>query len=55
MGGRLRGRDPDDKLDLVQVGDSRAYVMRGEQIRLATKDNHWFSNWSMWADQRRGS
>ncbi|MEK6335145.1 MAG: protein phosphatase 2C domain-containing protein [Acidobacteriota bacterium] len=25
-------------LDLVQVGDSRAYVMRGEQIRLATKD-----------------
>lgn len=27
-----------DKLDLVQVGDSRAYVMRGEQIRLATKD-----------------
>src|SRR5207247_6983510 len=28
----------DDKLDLVQVGDSRAYVMRGQQIRLATKD-----------------
>lgn len=27
-----------DKLDLVQVGDSRAYVMRGKQIRLATKD-----------------
>ena len=27
-----------DKLDLVQVGDSRAYVVRGEQIRLATKD-----------------
>src|SRR2546423_13738945 len=27
-----------DKLDLVQVGDSRAYVLRGEQIRLATKD-----------------
>ena len=27
-----------DSLDLVQVGDSRAYVMRGEQIRLATKD-----------------
>lgn len=27
-----------DTLDLVQVGDSRAYVMRGEQIRLATKD-----------------
>jgi serine/threonine protein phosphatase PrpC len=27
-----------DKLDLVQVGDSRAYVMRGQQIRLATKD-----------------
>src|SRR6195256_766899 len=26
-----------DKLDLVQVGDSRAYVMRGDQIRLATK------------------
>jgi len=28
----------DDKLDLVQVGDSRAYVVRGDQIRLATKD-----------------
>ena len=28
----------DDMLDLVQVGDSRAYVLRGEQIRLATKD-----------------
>jgi protein phosphatase len=27
-----------DKLDLVQVGDSRAYLVRGEQIRLATKD-----------------
>lgn len=27
-----------DKLDLVQVGDSRAYVVRGDQIRLATKD-----------------
>ena len=27
-----------DKLDLIQVGDSRAYVMRGQQIRLATKD-----------------
>src|SRR6185436_16202236 len=27
-----------DKLDLVQVGDSRAYVLRGDQIRLATKD-----------------
>src|SRR2546423_14835175 len=27
-----------DKLDLVQVGDGRAYVMRGQQIRLATKD-----------------
>src|SRR5260370_24494419 len=28
----------DDTLDLVQVGDSRAYVIRGDQIRLATKD-----------------
>jgi serine/threonine protein phosphatase PrpC len=27
-----------DMLDLVQVGDSRAYVIRGEQVRLATKD-----------------
>jgi len=27
-----------DKLDLIQVGDSRAYVLRGDQIRLATKD-----------------
>lgn len=25
-------------LDLVQVGDSRAYLMRGNQIKLATKD-----------------
>lgn len=33
-GAAVRG----DKLDLVQVGDSRAYVMRGQQIRLATKD-----------------
>jgi serine/threonine protein phosphatase PrpC len=28
----------DGVLDLVQVGDSRAYVIRGKQIRLATKD-----------------
>ncbi|HEX8707177.1 MAG TPA: PP2C family serine/threonine-protein phosphatase [Pyrinomonadaceae bacterium] len=28
----------DDLLDLVQVGDSRAYVIRGDQIKLATKD-----------------
>ncbi len=27
-----------DMLDLVQVGDSRAYVIRGEQVKLATKD-----------------
>jgi PPM family protein phosphatase len=27
-----------DLLDLVQVGDSRAYVIRGEQVKLATKD-----------------
>lgn len=27
-----------DLLDLVQVGDSRAYLLRGDQIRLATKD-----------------
>lgn len=27
-----------DMLDLVQVGDSRAYVIRGSQIKLATKD-----------------
>src|ERR687895_147743 len=27
-----------DLLDLVQVGDSRAYVLRGNQVRLATKD-----------------
>src|SRR5260221_8671352 len=39
MGATLTGAAiKDDKLDLVQVGDSRAYVMRGEQIRLATKD-----------------
>ncbi len=33
-GAAVRG----DKLDLIQVGDSRGYVMRGDQIRLATKD-----------------
>ena len=39
MGATLTGAAiKGDKLDLVQVGDSRAYVMRGEQIRLATKD-----------------
>ena len=39
MGATLTGAAVmDDKLDLVQVGDSRAYVMRGQQIRLATKD-----------------
>jgi protein phosphatase len=27
-----------DLLDLVQVGDSRAYVIRGNQVKLATKD-----------------
>lgn len=27
-----------DMLDLVQVGDSRAYLIRGDQIKLATKD-----------------
>ena len=39
MGATLTGAAiKDDRLDLVQVGDSRAYVIRGEQIRLATKD-----------------
>ncbi len=39
MGATLTGAAvKDDKLDLIQVGDSRAYVMRGKQIRLATKD-----------------
>jgi serine/threonine protein phosphatase PrpC len=39
MGATLTGAAiKDDKLDLVQVGDSRAYLMRGQQIRLATKD-----------------
>jgi protein phosphatase len=28
----------DGMLDLVQVGDSRAYLMRGQHIKLATKD-----------------
>src|SRR5204862_4610326 len=36
MGATLTGAAiKGDKLDLVQVGDSRAYVIRGEQIRLA--------------------
>src|SRR3989442_12551835 len=39
MGATLTGAAvKDDKLDLIQVGDSRAYVMRGHHIRLATKD-----------------
>src|SRR5947199_7977113 len=39
MGATLTGAAiKGDKLDLVQVGDSRAYVIRGEQIKLATKD-----------------
>jgi protein phosphatase len=39
MGATLTGAAiKHDKLDLVQVGDSRAYLVRGEQIRLATKD-----------------
>jgi protein phosphatase len=39
MGATLTGAAvKDDKLDLIQVGYSRAYVMRGTQIRLATKD-----------------
>src|SRR6266852_877914 len=39
MGATLTGAAiKGDKLDLIQVGDSRAYVMRGTQIRLATKD-----------------
>jgi protein phosphatase len=33
-GAAVRG----DNLDLVQVGDSRAYIIRKNQIRLATKD-----------------
>jgi len=33
-GAAVRG----DNLDLVQVGDSRAYILRKNQIRLATKD-----------------
>jgi protein phosphatase len=33
-GAAVRG----DMLDLVQVGDSRAYIIRQNQIRLATKD-----------------
>src|SRR5258707_2260281 len=39
MGATLTGAAiKGDKLDLVQVGDSRAYVIRRDQIRLATKD-----------------
>src|SRR6185295_17445199 len=39
MGATLTGAAiKDDKVDLVQVGDSRAYIVRGDQIRLATKD-----------------
>lgn len=39
MGATLTGTAIiDQTLDFVQVGDSRAYVMRGDEIRLATKD-----------------
>lgn len=39
MGATLTGAAiTGDVLDLVQVGDSRAYVLRNDQIKLATKD-----------------
>jgi serine/threonine protein phosphatase PrpC len=39
MGATLTGAAiTGDMLDLVQVGDSRAYVLRNDQIKLATKD-----------------
>src|SRR5882762_5886456 len=39
MGATFTGAaDREGGLDLVQVGDSRAYIIRKEQIRLATKD-----------------
>lgn len=39
MGATLTGAAiTGDLLDLVQVGDSRAYVLRSDQIKLATKD-----------------
>src|ERR1041384_4293370 len=39
MGATLTGAAvKGDKLDLIQVGDSRGYLMRGQQIRLATKE-----------------
>ena len=39
MGATLTGAAvTGDMLDLVQVGDSRAYVIRNQQIKLATKD-----------------
>jgi serine/threonine protein phosphatase PrpC len=39
MGATLTGAAiTGDLLDLVQVGDSRAYVLRNDQIKLATKD-----------------
>lgn len=39
MGATFTGAAIKDKmLDLVQVGDSRAYLVRGDQIKLATKD-----------------
>src|ERR1044072_2415126 len=39
MGATLTGAAVhDDLLDLVQVGDSRGYLLRKDQIRLATKD-----------------
>lgn len=39
MGATLTGTAIiDHTLDFVQVGDSRAYVIRGDEIRLATKD-----------------
>jgi protein phosphatase len=39
MGATLTGAAiTEDGVDLVQVGDSRGYVIRGQQIKLATKD-----------------
>jgi protein phosphatase len=37
----------DGVLDLVQVGDSRAYMLRGDEIKLVTKINPSFSSLSM--------
>jgi hypothetical protein len=46
MGATLTGAAiRDDKLDLVQVGDSRAYWFAASRFVWRPRISHWYSNW----------